>query len=119
VDQGVALIRQWISEHRPGVTAYHSRDLWAEVTAALGALKPWHWVATLDGTCNPDGRFPAVVQILGAAAVGLDVDLSIVWDDQWHPTPPNLPGSSLFHLRQLAAAILADGQQLQRLAAGL
>lgn len=93
VDEGAAKIRQWVHENRPFPTAYHNRDIWAAVDAALTGVAFWNWVATLDGTLLPDGRHPAAVQFAGAGAVGEHADLSIVWDDQWHPLPSaNLAG---------------------------
>lgn len=117
VAEGADKIRQWTSEHRPGVTGYCDRSEWPEVKAAVADLHPWYWIATLDGTGNPDGEYPAVVQVLGQAQLGLPVDCSIVWDDRWHPMPPGLPGSSLFDLRRMTAALRADAAELSRIVA--
>jgi hypothetical protein len=87
VDAGAALIRQWVSEGRHQPTVYHDRNDWAAVDAKLQGVAYHTWVATLDGNCSPDGRRPDAVQILGAAKVGLHVDMSIVWNDRWFPLP--------------------------------
>lgn len=112
IEQGADLIAQWTSERRPDPTAYHDRAVWDQVSAACKPLEPWHWVATLDGTADPLGRYPGIVQVLDSAKLGFHADLSIVWDDRWHPVPPGLPGSMQHQLRQLSGALTADASAL-------
>jgi hypothetical protein len=87
VAQGVSVMRQWLSEGRAGVTAYHDRSEWPAVNQQLGPTVVYHWVATLDGTANPLGEYPDVVQVLAAKSLGFAADLSVVWQDNWHPVP--------------------------------
>lgn len=113
VDAGTARIRQWVSEGRQQPTAYHDRAEWAEVKAKLAGVSYFTWVATLDGTAAPDGIRPDVVQILDATKVGLHVDMSIVWNDHWHPLPA---GPTLAQVNNLKAAYLAFTSSGPRLA---
>lgn len=87
VADGTNRIRQWIAEDRPYPTAYHDRDIWAQIDGALGGLPYHHWVATLDSTMSPDGKRPDVVQFAGASAVGFHADVSVVWNDEWRAVP--------------------------------
>lgn len=104
IARGVALVRQWITEKRPTPAVYHDRADWPAVTAALGTTMCRHWVATLDGTASPGGQRPSVVQILGANQVGFHADLSIVWDESFHPLPAASQAADVARLRQLASA---------------
>lgn len=104
VAAGVARVKQFLAEHRPGPMAYHDRNDWTAVAAGLAGTSARHWVATLDGTSSPDGKQPAAVQILGAAAVGFHADLSIVWDTTWHPIDNQVPTAELVKLKGLALA---------------
>lgn len=88
VAEGAAKIRQWNAEHRPFVTAYHDRAIWAAVEAELAGERHYSWIATLDNTLLPDGKRPDIVQAFGAAAIGFHADMSIVWNDAWLPTRP-------------------------------
>lgn len=103
VAAGVAKLLQMIAEKRPQPTAYHDRNDWAAVTAALHGTQVHHWVATLDGTCLPLASRPAAVQILGAKQVGFHADLSIVWDDTWHPVQAGIPVPEVVKLQSLAS----------------
>jgi hypothetical protein len=112
VAAGVAKVKQMIAEKRPGPAVYHDRNDWPAITSALAGAQVRHWVATLDGTCLPLAQRPAAVQILGAKQVGFHADLSIVWDDTWHPlAPPMLPPDvvklqALAHAANVPAAAL-------------
>jgi hypothetical protein len=117
VAEGAAKLQQWHSENRPRPTGYCDRATWPEFRAAAAPLKPWWWIATLDGTGNPLGEFPAAVQLLGEAAVGLPLDLTVVWDDHWFPLTAGLPGTFAADLRHLAALLASDADQLRHLAA--
>lgn len=107
VAAGAAKIRQWVSEHRAFPTAYHDRNDWAAVSQALNGVPSSHWVATLDGTCNPGITRPAAVQILGADKVGFHADLSIVWDDHWHPAAAGATAAEVAAVK--SALALASG----------
>jgi hypothetical protein len=113
-DAGTTLIRQWHAEGRHQPTAYHDRNDWAEVDAKLQGVPYSTWVATLDGTCSPNGKRPDAVQILNADKVGLHVDLSVIWNDAWFPLPT---GPSAAQVHNLKAAYLAFQQSGPRLAA--
>lgn len=93
----------------PYLTGYCDRANLAALDQAAGSRQHYRWVATLDGTCHIDGleplRSPAAVQILGAAAVGVNCDLSLVYDDTWHPVPEPL---WLAQARQDSAKLLGD-----------
>lgn len=104
IARAAALIRQWTTERRPSPTAYHDRAIWGQVNTAVAGTGCHHWVATLDGTASPDGMRPSVVQILGANQVGFHADLSIVWDESFHPLAPMSDTAQVLKLKQLAAA---------------
>jgi hypothetical protein len=117
VAEGVAKLQQWHSEGRPNPTGYCDRATWPGFRSAAAPLKPWWWIATLDGTGNPLGEFPAAVQLLDQAKIGLPLDLTVVWDDRWFPLAAGLPGTFAADLRNLAAVLTADAGQLRHLAA--
>jgi len=72
------------------LTYYCNRSSHAAVKAALGHRVMWEWIATLDGTVNVEGYVPllgpSAVQILGSGHLGIRADLSLVLNDQWHPS---------------------------------
>lgn len=109
---GAAKIRQWSGEGRPYITAYHDRAQWAVVDAVLGDLHPWNWVATLDGTANPAGKWPAVVQIADETKLGFHADLSIVWNELWCPLPAGVLPAQLAALKKLAAHVAPGFEQV-------
>lgn len=113
VEEGAQRVRQWVAEKRLWPTAYHDRSLWPAVNQALAGVPYSHWVATLDGTCMPDGEMPTAVQILTAAAVGVPVDMSIVWVDAWKPVPYTLPLSALAGVKDRIAAMSGSMENLQ------
>lgn len=115
VDAGTARIRQWLSEGRSQPTAYHDRAEWAEVEAKLAGVSYFTWVATLDGTASPDGRRPDVVQILDASKVGLHADMSIVWNDRWHPLPAGPTPAQVSNLKAAYLAFQSSGPRLAAL----
>ncbi len=114
VEAGAQLIRQWHQENRHQPTAYHDRNEWPAVTQALAGVPYFTWVATLDGTCSPNGHRPDAVQILDASKVGLHVDMSVVWNPAWFPLPS---GPTEAQVTQVKAAYLAFQQSGPRLAA--
>lgn len=92
-------------QHAKGVkflTAYSDRNTIPAIKAVSGTRNPFHWVATLDGTCHIDGwpalHGPAAIQFAGAAQVGTHVDLSLVLEDNWHPAPGALNVDTARHL---------------------
>lgn len=111
VQAGADLLHAWKQQGRPSVTAYHDRSLQAAVDQATAGLGISNWVATLDGTLLPDGRTRAVVQFAGAKDIGIHADLSIVWDDSWHPLPvapnPNAVQAVQIEASQLASTLHA------------
>lgn len=119
VAEGADKIRHWTAQGRQYITAYHDRALWAEVTTAVAPLKPWNWVATLDGTLNPDGKYPAAVQFAGEAQAGFHVDVSLVWQDAWHPLSDPFDAGQLARLRILAAQAVAAVQAVDTAIPGL
>lgn len=112
VANGVAKVQQMIAEKRPTPAVYHDRSDWPAITAALHGTSVRHWVSTLDGTCLPQASMPAAVQILGEKQVGFHADLSIVWDDSWHPVAAPLAAAEVTKLRQLAVPAMAGVRPL-------
>lgn len=119
VAAGVAKIHQWITEKRPSPAAYHDRNDWAAVAAGLQGTTARHWVATLDATANPNNSRPAAVQILGENHLGFHADMSIIWDDTWHPVPATVPTPELAQLKHLTQAADMPLRQLIAYIAGL
>lgn len=119
VSAGADRIRQWTAEGRQYITAYHDRADWAAVAAAVAPLQPWNWVATLDGSMNPDGRYPAVVQFASEAKVGIHVDVSLVWNDTWRPLPAGLDPGTVTRLETLVGQAMTAGQNVLDLLKGL
>lgn len=85
VGAGATRIHQWAAEGRPFPTVYVNRENWDQVLAACLPVRPYAWVATLDGTLNPNGTFPHLTQFAGADKLGLHADVSVVWDEGWLP----------------------------------
>lgn len=110
---GAALIRQWVSQHRAFPTAYCDRSLRAAVASELSGVPYHEWIATLDGTCNPDGNRPAAVQILGADKVGFHADLSIVWADNWHPAAAGATAAQVAAVRSALAKASGSFSELE------
>lgn len=72
------------------VTIYCNRSTLPAVDRACHGLSYYRWVATLDGTLHIPGftplERPAAVQFANSTMAGANVDVSIVWEDQWHPS---------------------------------
>lgn len=119
VSAGADLIRQWTEQGRQYITAYHDRAEWAAVAAAVAPLQPWNWVATLDGSLNPDGRYPAVVQFASEVKVGIHVDVSLVWNDTWRPLPAGLSPGLVTQLESLTGQVMTTAQNVLDLLKGL
>jgi hypothetical protein len=85
VDTGAAKIQQWNKEGRGHIAAYVDRADWNAVLTLCLPVKPYMWIATLDGTLDPSGKWPTAVQFNGASTIGIHVDVSIVYDETWVP----------------------------------
>lgn len=85
IASGAEKIKAWHAEGRQYLTVYVNRDNWDAVLAACLPVHPYSWVATLDGTLNPNGRFPHLTQFAGEDKLGLHADVSVVWDEGWLP----------------------------------
>lgn len=112
VSQAHDRVQQWTGQRRAFPTVYHNRAMWAAVNDQLKGLSYSHWVATLDGTLVPDGYYMAVVQFAGELTLGVHADLSIIWNDAWHPLPApgplhgvDLVKSSLAAMHQCVSAL--------------
>lgn len=90
-------------------TAYVTRSELSALDQVTAAKTYFRWVATLDGTCTiggyPSLRAPAAVQILPANQVGIHVDLSLVYEDQWNPTKQIVPAQLLPALMSITTAL--------------
>lgn len=83
VESGAAAIKEWHNQGRQFLTVYVNRDNWDAVLAACLPVRPYSWVATLDGTLNPNGKFPHLTQFAGEQQLGMHADVSVVWDEGW------------------------------------
>lgn len=82
----VLLIRQWVQDGRDFPTAYADRSTMPLIINALAGLHGWwKWWATLDGTMRAPGHPGDMVQFASAAMTGGHYDLSIIYDNAWHP----------------------------------
>jgi hypothetical protein len=74
------------------LAVYANRDTFPAVDAAMGTRPFGKIYATLDGTADIPGFQPGIgptgVQVLNAAMLGFHADLSLVFDDHWHPSHP-------------------------------
>jgi hypothetical protein len=70
------------------LTVYCTRNGLPAVNAAMGDRSFYRWIATLDGTLHIKGfsplSGPAAVQFAGAGQAGIHVDVSLVFNDNWH-----------------------------------
>jgi hypothetical protein len=106
----VADIPGWLDKKKAeGIigTIYCDRSTLAAADAAAGQRHHFRHVATLDGTMHiagfAPGKTPAAVQFATAAMLGFHCDASVVWEDQWHPSPAWPDSAPL--LAQLEAAV--------------
>lgn len=91
----LADLRRWFERKKAAavrfLTAYSDRNTLPSVDTVLAGLRPWHWVATLDGTVDipslaaPLER-PGLVQCFSAAMLGVPCDGSLILNDAWHPS---------------------------------
>jgi hypothetical protein len=119
VAEGAAKIRQWIAARRPYPTAYHDRAVQGEVTAALAGERYYTWDATLDGTMRVPGVNLAAIQIAPSAVVGFHADLSVVWDDSWHPQSGGPSPAAITAVRLAAGLVAAANGALGHAVTGL
>jgi hypothetical protein len=86
----------WVNARRTAgekyVAVYAARDTWPAINQAFqqaNVKPPFRAVATLDGTLHVDGfepfHGPAAVQFGSARMAGINVDVSLVYEDDWHP----------------------------------
>lgn len=115
VEAAGAKIKEWNSQGRGHIMGYVNRSNWQPLMEACAPVKPYQWIATLDGTLNPDGQYPSVVQFAGEAAIGLHVDVSIVYDENWFPLPAGVDAQQLASVRaavaqlETLAAVISQG----------
>lgn len=112
-DKGGSLA-QWVAQHnqaagRKDACVYCNRSTIAEVRQLTGAqvlgTDYFLWVSTLDGTLYTG---PGVVACQVATIGGYD--LSVIWDDGWHPSPSPVAGLKADIRQGLAALDAAFGQ---------
>jgi len=85
---------------------YCNRSTLPAVNAAMGSRTFYRWIATLDGTMRPGGTAYDAVQFAGASLAGINADISIVWNDKWHPVPAAAWASeALTQAKSLLAAV--------------
>lgn len=108
-------LEQWVIQHNQAsgtkdAAVYCNRATIPEVRQLTGSQvlgqDYWLWVATLDGTLFTE---PGTVACQVATIGGYD--LSVIWDDSWHPSD-----SSTAHLKanilEFAAHLSSDLDQL-------
>lgn len=116
IAQGAERIKAWNAGHRGHVAVYASRSNLAALLEACAPVKPYQWVATLDGTMNPDGRYPTAVQFQGENAIGKHVDVSVVYDENWVPLGAQLTPIEVHSLQTDAAALVGIAQRISLVA---
>src|SRR5579863_1203531 len=113
VESGAAKIKEWNAEGRGHVGAYVDRSDWSAVLSACLPVKPYTWIATLDGTLDPNGEYPSAVQFDGETAIGLHVDVSIVYDENWVPISQPLDVATINRLTGLAGSLVSLAGEVQ------
>lgn len=119
--QGATGAPAWYdSQHARGrqfLTVYANRSTMPEVNREMGPRPFYRWIARLDGIATvpgfTPGQGPAAVQVMGAAALGIHADYSIVYNAAWNPGPaPSLDSadhtliaSATVHLRSALASL--------------
>lgn len=96
---------------------YSNRDNFTACTQALGARPAARWLATLDGTVlhTFDGHPIAACQAFGEALVRAHYDLSLIFDETWHPEGDvEIPSGDLAHIDHLATIAGRNLASLQR-----
>jgi len=103
-------------------TLYWFRSEFDAVKAAAGNRSFWSWAATLDGTAFIS-RFkalsgPAAIQILPSSKLNHQADLSLVFEDGWHPTRPAIHRDALRRdLNGAISTVSTVASELHRMAA--
>lgn len=93
------------------LTVYANRSTMPSVGTEMGSRPFSRWVARLDGIATvpgwTPGEGPAAVQILGAGALGVHADLSVIYHPGWNaaPAPTNLAGA-LADIKSAQAALV-------------
>lgn len=116
VASGAEKIKQWNSEGRGHLAVYVNRSTLAAVLSACLPVRPYQWLATLDGTLDPNGGWPTAVQFAGEAAIGKHVDVSIVYDETWVPVPQPANPTTVHNLQSDAHALVSLAQSVATLA---
>ena len=119
IEQGAAKVKTWVAEHRPYVTAYVNRSNRPAMKAALGSIDPFWWEATLDGTMNVQDSYTAMVQFAGESAIGLHVDVSIVYHTGWLEFVHQVGVDTVFNLEGDLALLDSTVQSVLASARGL
>jgi hypothetical protein len=112
--QCVQKIKAWNTAGRGHIAVYANRSTMPAVLAACLPVRPYQWVATLDGTMNPDGHYPSAVQFAGEDKLGKHVDISVVYDENWFPMPAPVSAQQLANVRHDAAALVTLAGSLQQ-----
>lgn len=116
---GVARIKQWANEGRRYLTVYVNRGNWDEVAQACLPVRPFMWVATLDGTLNPNGKFPHLTQFASESMLGLHADVSVVWDEDWLPQTQQVRPDIVTRTQAAANQLVSLAATIETLARGL
>lgn len=119
VASGAARIKEWANEGRRFGTVYVDRSMLAEVLQACLPVRPWQWVATLDGTLNPNGTYPHIVQFAGEQKLGLHADVSVVYDEDWLPQTQLVKPDIVSRTQQAAGQLVQLAATIETLAKGL
>lgn len=102
----------------PNLAVYVNRDNIDAVMAEIERFNPFIILTTLDGTCPQfyHGHKLAAVQFAGPDQTGGHYDLTIVYDDDFHPAPHNGPDSVIIATaRTVANKLAADHARLAAL----
>lgn len=120
-----AAVARWQITRGRRPTLYSARDTWPQIVAALQAetvtLDQVDWGAsTLDGTQGPDVACPdgntyRAVFVQYTQGPAGRYDLSIVYDDTWHPAPQPPPPPAVIVVpsrrRKRMLVIVSDGNE--------
>jgi hypothetical protein len=108
----------WDTRHEEGVpdlAVYVNRDNIDAVMAAMEGHNPAIILSTLDGTCPTayHGHILTAVQFAGPDLTGGHYDLTLVYDDAWHPSKPSGPDPVLIaSARKIAAQVSAEAARM-------
>lgn len=128
IERGTLTIAQAVTEYdrkkSAGIeylTVYGNRSNIGAIDEAFGNRKPWRIIATLDGTSHIAGiralHGPAAIQCLGADALGIHADGSLVFEDAWHPQATlTLPTALLSRINKARADVRDASSELAQAA---